>query len=190
MTLVAPDYIKNAGIIGAPLDLVWNGPQAHIGPVETVNKMFNLIASKTTCGMLTQAAGIIGWGAWRLKGHTDVTVLLKMIEASFAFQVHPHYVDADGAETWDPEDEPAAESAAAKGSVHESALLGAETRLAFVFLPVLSPSTTSLGPDSVKRADCNCLGSFVLTIIVSWFHIPIVSRMTRSGDAFQFQVMG
>jgi hypothetical protein len=35
-----------------------------------------------------------------------------MIEASFAFQVHPHYVDRDGAPTGKSKDEPAAESAA------------------------------------------------------------------------------
>jgi len=114
MNIQMPRYIKEADIAAAPLDFVWKGPLSHIGPVETVNKMFNLIASKTTCGMLTQAAGIIGWGAWRLKKYTDVTILLKMIEASFAFQVHPYYVDPDGADTYEPEDEPPAESAAAQ----------------------------------------------------------------------------
>lgn len=114
MSIQVPGYINSAGIVGAPLDFKWEGALSHIGPVETVNKMFNLIGYKTTCGMLTQAAGIISWGAWRLQGHTDVSVLLNMIEASFAFQVHPHYVDRDGADTWEPEDEPAAESCASE----------------------------------------------------------------------------
>jgi hypothetical protein len=114
MNSFIPSYIEKAGIVGVPLDFVWHGAQAHIGPVETVNKMFNLIGYKTTCGMLTQAAGIISWGAWRLQGHTNVTVLLQMVEASFAFQVHPHYVDPDGAPTRKPRDQPPAESAAAK----------------------------------------------------------------------------
>ncbi|MCA9469789.1 MAG: hypothetical protein KC643_30690 [Nitrospira sp.] len=112
MAIVIPSYIEKAGVMGAPLDFVWKGALDHIGPVETVNKMFNLIGYKTTCGILTQAAGIISWGAWRLKGHTDVSVLLQMIEASFAFQVHPHYVNRNGVDTWEPKDEPAAKSAA------------------------------------------------------------------------------
>lgn len=112
MTIPIPPYIKAADIVDAPLDFIWKGPLSHIGPVETVNKMFDLIASKTTCGMLTQAAGIISWGAWRLKKEADVKILLQMIEASFAFQVHPYYVDPDGADTYEPEDEPAAQSAA------------------------------------------------------------------------------
>ncbi len=114
MKIVIPRYIDKAGIAGAPLDFVWRGAQAHIGPVETVNKLFDLIGYKTTCGMLTQAAGIISWGAWRLEGHTDVSVLLQMVEASFAFQVHPYYVDLEGAPTRKPKDRPPAESAAAK----------------------------------------------------------------------------
>jgi hypothetical protein len=114
MKTLIPPYIEKAGIVGAPLDFPWQGPQAHIGPVETVNKMFNLIGYKTTCGMLSQAAGIISWGAWRLEGHTNVKVLLQMVEASFAFQVHPCYVDPDGAPTRKPKERPAAESAAAK----------------------------------------------------------------------------
>ena len=112
MTLAVPAYIDRAGIRGLPLEFVWDGALDHIGPVETVNKMFNLIASKTTCGILTQAAGIISWGAWRLDGHTDVSTLLNMTEASFAFQVHPHYVNRDGVPTWAPDDQPPAESAA------------------------------------------------------------------------------
>jgi hypothetical protein len=63
MAIVIPSYIEKAGVVGVPLDFVWHGALDHIGPVETVNKMFNLIGYKTTCGMLTQAAGIIGWGA-------------------------------------------------------------------------------------------------------------------------------
>ena len=107
-----PAYIEKTSIIGAPLDFVWHGALAHIGPVETVNKMFDLIGSKTTCGMLTQAAGIISWGAWRLQGHTDTTALLQMVESSFAFQVHPNYVNRDGVPTYEPKDQPPAKSAA------------------------------------------------------------------------------
>lgn len=111
MDKIIPPYIEKADIVGLPLDVVWQGALSHIGPVETVNKMFNLIGYKTTCGMLTQSAGIISWGAWRLHGHVDVTILLQMVEATFAFQVHPNYVNADGAPTKAPKDEPVAESA-------------------------------------------------------------------------------
>lgn len=112
--MTIPSYIAQPEIVGAPLDFVWKGPQEHIGPMETVNRMFDLIGYKTTCGMLTQAAGIISWGAWRLKGYTEVNVLLQMVEASFAFQVHPYYIDRNGVITYEPKPEPAADSAAAK----------------------------------------------------------------------------
>ena len=114
MTITIPNYIQKAGIVGVPLDFIWHGPQHHLGPMETVNKMFDLIASKTTCGMLTQAAGIISWGTWRLQGHTDIKILLQMVEGSFAFQVHPHYVDRKGAPTPKPPEQPPARSASAK----------------------------------------------------------------------------
>jgi hypothetical protein len=112
MTRKVPSYIEKAEVVGVPLDCRWEGALDHIGPVETVNKMFNLVASKTTCGVLTEAAGIIGWGAWRLKGLTDVDVLLQLVEATFAFQVHPYYVDRNGVVTRKAKDEPAGESAA------------------------------------------------------------------------------
>ncbi|HTR55943.1 MAG TPA: hypothetical protein VMJ10_34945 [Kofleriaceae bacterium] len=110
----APKYIADAKVEGAPIDFPWRGALAHIGPTETVNKMFDLVSSKTTCAVLTEAAGIIGWGAWRLKGRTDVRVLLQMVEASFAFQVHPAYVDPNGADTYEARDRPPAKSAAAQ----------------------------------------------------------------------------
>jgi hypothetical protein len=112
MKLKIPSYVEHAGVVGAPLDCKWDGALDHIGPVETVNKMMNLLASKTTCGVLTEAAGIIGWGAWRLQGLTDVNVLLQMVEATWAFQVHPFYVNPDGVVTRKPKDQPAAPSAA------------------------------------------------------------------------------
>jgi hypothetical protein len=111
MKIQIPDYIDSVGIVSDPIDFPWSGARAHIGPVETVNKMFNMVGYKTTCGMLTQAAGIIEWGAWRLSQHAEVSVLLQMIQASFAFQVHPDYVDRNAARTRAPEDEPAAQSA-------------------------------------------------------------------------------
>ena len=111
MTFI-PRFIEKTGIVDTPLDFVWDGPLHHIGPTETVNKMFNLIASKTTCGMLTQAAGIISWGALRLQGHTKVDVLLQMIESTFAFQVHPNYVNPDAIPTQKPREQPPARSAA------------------------------------------------------------------------------
>jgi hypothetical protein len=114
MNTAIPSYIEKAGIVGAPLEFTWEGPQGHIGPVETVNKMFNLIGYKTTCGMLTQAAGIIGWGAWRLQDYTDVKPLLQMIDASFAFQVDSYYVDRNGLPTRKPKTDPPAESAIGK----------------------------------------------------------------------------
>ncbi len=107
-----PAFITRPKIVGAPVDYLWKGAGWHIGPVETVNKRFKDVGSKTTCGMLTQAAGIISWGAWRLKGQTDVSTLMHMIEASFAFQVHPDYVDSNAAPTYQPVEQPPAESAA------------------------------------------------------------------------------
>jgi hypothetical protein len=114
MAFTIPSYIKEAEVVGIPLDCTWKGPLAHIGPVETVNKLMDLIASKTTCGILTEAAGIVSWGAWRLKEQADVSALLLMIEASFAFQVHPLYMDRNALPTKKPKEKPAAQSAAAE----------------------------------------------------------------------------
>jgi hypothetical protein len=133
-----PNYIEKAGMVGVPIDFVWHGPLGHIGPVETVNKMLILMGSKTTCGALAQAAGIISWGAWRLKGHTNVNVLLQMIEASFAFQVHPHYVNRDGVPTKKAKENPPAESAAGELQVELWQALNADKWWHSYYTPIYS----------------------------------------------------
>ncbi len=105
-----PSYIDRE-IIGAPIDFD-DDPHEHIGPVETVNKRFDDIGSKTTCGMLTQIAGILSWGAWRLEKKADVRGVLDLIEASFAFQIHPTYVDREVVPGDKPDQRPTAKAAA------------------------------------------------------------------------------
>lgn len=109
-----PSYIVDADVIGKPIDCAWRGPLAHVGPFQVVTPLYDRVASKTTCGVLTELAGFASWGAWRLARRTNVRVLLQMVEASFAAQVHPAYVDPDGADTFEARDRPAGQSAAAQ----------------------------------------------------------------------------
>lgn len=101
MTRTPPKYIPEA-IIGAPIDFPWEGRRAHAGPMQTVTKLLNRLASTTTCGQLTMCAGILEWAAWRLYGHLPIDNTLHFCDAAFAYQVDQRYADADAGDIRKP----------------------------------------------------------------------------------------
>jgi len=108
-----PDFIPES-VVGAPLDFVWKGAQAHIGPVEQVTPLMEQIWGVTTCAEIGMCAGVMLWVKWRLDGFAEVDHDLELAEASFAYCVDWRYLDRDGGPKGKPPDQPPAMSAAMK----------------------------------------------------------------------------
>lgn len=83
-----------------PLTTEWKGYNAHIGPVQTVTKLVNMLSGKTTCATVSMMSGVLLWGAQRLhpfvKGAPleNADFLYEMAEAMFAWQHHWMYLDS------------------------------------------------------------------------------------------------
>jgi hypothetical protein len=105
-----PGFIP-AAVENRPLDFKWNGARDHIGPTETVTPLMERVWGTTTCGQITLCAGLLLWGGWRLRGHTDTETLLLLAEAAFAYQVDWRYLREDLVPFKRPPDEPPALSA-------------------------------------------------------------------------------
>lgn len=86
MTPDLPGYIPPS-IIGAPLDFRWEGARDHIGPTETVTPLLDMLASTTMTAQIAMCAGVLTWGAWRLKGETEVEHNFELVEAAFAYMI-------------------------------------------------------------------------------------------------------
>lgn len=69
-----------------PMTDAWEGPDAHIGPVQTITPLVRLLGGKTTFGTVTLMSGVIVWAAARLRPFTDVSYLDELAVAAFAWQ--------------------------------------------------------------------------------------------------------
>lgn len=110
MSADVPSYIP-ASIVGAPLDFRWEGARDHMGPTETITPLLDMLASTTTAAQIAMCAGVLSWGAWRLKGHTPVEHNFELAEAAFAYMVDWRYVDRDAGPKGKAPDQPPAVSA-------------------------------------------------------------------------------
>lgn len=108
-----PSYIE-ATIVGAPMDFVWDGAQAHIGPVETVTPLMKHLGRCTGLAEVGLCAGVLLWGTWRLSGIADNRHHLELGQAAFAYGVDWRYVDPNAGPDLAPPDQPPAVSATMK----------------------------------------------------------------------------
>jgi hypothetical protein len=67
----------------SPLSFAWDGPDAHIGPVERQTPLLVALKNKTTCGTWAIAAASATWGFLRFANHLEVSHYLKFAEAVF-----------------------------------------------------------------------------------------------------------
>lgn len=102
-----PKYLQRAAIYRAPCDFPWKGSLDHVGPMETVTPLLNRIAGKTGLAEVTLFAGVLEWGAWRLRGFVGPDPSLQLLEAAFAYQVDFRYANADAIVIPVPESPPA-----------------------------------------------------------------------------------
>jgi len=106
-----PGYIPES-IVGAPIDFPWHGALGHLGPAEAVTPLMKMLDKKTLTAYLTLGAGILQWAGWRLLNHTDVSFLLELSDALFAYQVDPRYFKRSAHPKGAPPDQPPALSGA------------------------------------------------------------------------------
>jgi hypothetical protein len=76
-----------------PIDFAWKGSTRHTGPAEPSGPLLDVVAGMTTCGTLALEAGMLLWGAARLRTHADIQDALELAAAAFAYQVDFRYVD-------------------------------------------------------------------------------------------------
>jgi hypothetical protein len=95
-----------------PLTEAWKGSLNHIGPVQTITPLVELLAGKTTCGTVTLMSGVTAWGAARLRPFTDVSFLDEMADAVFAWQADWRYLNGTGGPREPSPEQPVAISAA------------------------------------------------------------------------------
>jgi hypothetical protein len=108
--LALPPFIP-ASITGTPLEFEWKGAREHIGPTETLTPLLKQLGSTTTCGQISMCAGILLWGAWRLKGATPIERYVELAEATFAYQVDWRYLNLEAEPLIPAPDQPPAVSA-------------------------------------------------------------------------------
>src|ERR1700751_3467206 len=102
---VLPPFIPTT-VVGKQFDAVWKGARDHIGPVEQITPFIRRLAKKTTCATVSICAGVLLWGAWRLKGLTEVDYNIELAEAAFVYQIDWRYVDPDAGPMEMPPDQP------------------------------------------------------------------------------------
>lgn len=85
-----------------PITDKWKGANKHIGPVQTVTPLVELLAGKTTFGTVSLMSGVIAWAAARLRPFTDVSYLDDLFDATFAWQHDWRYLKPKA----DPRGEP------------------------------------------------------------------------------------
>ncbi|MCA9683812.1 MAG: hypothetical protein KC457_16550 [Myxococcales bacterium] len=96
----------------SPLAPGWEGPLAHIGPVQTVTPLVDMLSGKTTCATVTLLSGVLLWGARRLQSFTETDFLYELAAAAFAWQHDWRSFVASAEPYTEAPDEPIAESAA------------------------------------------------------------------------------
>lgn len=84
---------ENLAMSAEPMTDRWTGALDHIGPVQTITPLMEMIGGKTTCGTVTLMSGVMLWGAERLRPFTPVDYLEEIAEAIFAWQHDWRYVD-------------------------------------------------------------------------------------------------
>jgi hypothetical protein len=87
-----PNFIPTS-VMEEPITFVWNGAQAHIGPVEVVTPFMKSLAQGTGLAQVAQCTGMLLWAVWRLKKSADIVHMLELAEAAFAYSIDWRYFD-------------------------------------------------------------------------------------------------
>lgn len=89
--LTMPGYIKESGVVGAPVSYDWNDafPESHFPEDE---RLGHRIAKTRRRGVVALSSGFAEWIAWRFRPLVDTAVLLSEIEAVWAGIVDWRYV--------------------------------------------------------------------------------------------------
>jgi hypothetical protein len=91
MSLSLPDYIRQAGVVGAPVGYKWDDEDADEFYPED-EKISYLLDKICYRGVVALSAGFAEWVAWRLSQPCDARILLQEIEAVLAGIIDWDYV--------------------------------------------------------------------------------------------------
>lgn len=109
--MISIKALDSIDMSAAPLPANWQGALDHIGPVQTVTPLVDRLSGKTTCATVAMIAGVVTWGAARLRPFTDTGFLYELAEASFAWQFDWRYLDTEVEPKGKPADQPVEVSA-------------------------------------------------------------------------------
>jgi hypothetical protein len=90
-TELVPKYIKDAGVIGAPVKHKWSDDIAADLAEKENGKLQSAIQKTHFKGMVAFATATAEWTAWRFTGQVDTTVAFQRIEMMWASVVDPAY---------------------------------------------------------------------------------------------------
>ena len=89
--LAQPEYVKSAGIVGAPIKYKWNNDRGmDLDDVQN-DRLYDAVDASSFRAKMALAAVLTEWIAWRFDGHTDVTDALMRVEAAWAAVVDASY---------------------------------------------------------------------------------------------------
>jgi len=93
MTLQCPDYIRNSGVVGAPLSFEWNDDIAldHLGSKDENPRLYRAIDECSFKAKVAINALVVEWILWRFVGQTEISDGLLRAEAAWAAVIHPLY---------------------------------------------------------------------------------------------------
>lgn len=89
----------------------WKGKEDHTGPGTGSNAALSLVVGKTTMATMTLMAGVLLWGAKRVRPFFDTDFCLELAEASFAWHWDWRYINTEADPYYSPPNQPAATSA-------------------------------------------------------------------------------
>lgn len=86
------DLAVPADLADRPIDKVWKGTPAHLGP-HRYTAVRRSLEFKTSSALLALTAGSMLWAHERLRKQADTGTLLALSEAIFCYQVSPLYLN-------------------------------------------------------------------------------------------------
>jgi hypothetical protein len=104
-----PRYIRESGIVGAPLSFKWSDKSDHIGPLEGGSAVDDEIFPIDHCGVVALGAALEEWAVWRFDGKIDTQRYLFQVDAIRAWPIHRLYFKGPREVEW--VDEPPVDAA-------------------------------------------------------------------------------
>ena len=93
MTLQPPEFVRNSGVVGAPVGYPWNSDLAlQLYAEKDQNpRLYAAVDQTNFKAKMSLGVAVAEWIVWRFAGHLDLTDAIDRIEAAWASAVDPIY---------------------------------------------------------------------------------------------------